>query len=314
MFSSKISSPTLPTGYLSLLTLSFAFGLILNKLVYLRLCEFGVKATVYYLQPELWLLVGLLTFSQVRARWLRDSNPLVSKLTELFVSLFFGILFFASLTSLLIFNIVGMLPRFQQLSGLTWDIIGHSVEPLLYGAKYSLAVCIALLFIWLIGLSKLARSPRNYYDICTKWVNRLVFMVCIVPLLFISDSYGNLRLLGQNAFDNDLSRSSVLPGSDVDFVTFFSNFDQELKNHKGIKPEYADLYESIKEKNVILLVLESVRAKDLPLYGGDIPMPNLVKLSENAIVFNNLYAQDVRSTKAFVALDMGRFSLTTWDK
>lgn len=313
MLSAKAPASTLPTGYLFPLTLSFAFGLMLSKLVYLRLVEFDLKATAYHLQPELWLLVGLLIFSQLRVRWLRDNYPLVNKLAELCVCIVLGLLFFASLTSLLVFNVVGMLPRFQQLSGLTWDIIGRSVEPLVYGARYALAAGAVLFLIWLYGLSKLACLPRSHYDSFTK---RLIGSVCVaflIPSLFISGSYGNLRLLGQNAFDNDLLKPSVMPAADTDFVTFFAKFDQELKNHKGLKPEYASFYDEIKDRNVVFLVLESVRAKDLPLYGGDVLMPNLMKLSENAIVFNNMYAQDVRSTKAFAALDMGRFSLTTWN-
>ncbi len=194
------------------LTLSFAFGLILNKLIYLRLLEFDLKATAYHLQPELWLLVGLLTFSQVKTRWLRDSSSLVSKLADLLVSLVFGLLFLASLISLLIFNLVGMLPRFQQMSGLTWDIAGHSVAPLLYGSKYVLAAGVVLFLVWLYGLSKLAQYPGDHYDRGIKWINRFVVIVILVPVLFISGSYGSLRLLGQNAFDNDLLKPSVLPG------------------------------------------------------------------------------------------------------
>lgn len=50
---------------LKLFPLTFAFGLILNKLVYLQLIEFDMKATAHHLQPEPWLLLGLLTFSQM---------------------------------------------------------------------------------------------------------------------------------------------------------------------------------------------------------------------------------------------------------
>ncbi|MFK8048060.1 MAG: LTA synthase family protein [Halioglobus sp.] len=281
--------------------------------MYLRLVEFDIKATAYHLQPELWLLVAVLTLSKLRQRGLEVNYPLSNRLAELFIAVVLGFLFLASLISLVVFNVVGMLPRFQQLSGLTWDIIGRSVQPLVYGSKYALAASLVLFLVWLYGLSKMAHFSRSYYSSLTNWLSLTAIAFLLLPFLFISGSYGNLRLLGLNAFDNDLLKPSVMPSADVDFRTYFANFDRELKNHNGLKPEYENSYEQIKGGNIVFLVLESVRAKDIPLYGGDVPMPNLMSLSENSIVFNNMYAQDVRSTKAFAAFDMGRFSLTTWN-
>lgn len=75
-------------------------------------------------------------------------------------------------------------------------------------------------------------------------------------------------------------------------------------------------------KNLILLTLESVEAKFLSLYGGVYPTtPNLEKLSDRSLVFENFYAPTTNSSNSLHAMLLGSdysgiwkdFTLSGWN-
>lgn len=64
-----------------------------------------------------------------------------------------------------------------------------------------------------------------------------------------------------------------------------------IGNKKHAKLDRIDLKEKDRKEgpNVIFIVLDTVRAKDLPMYGGEALTPFLSKFAENATVYKNAY-------------------------
>jgi len=66
-------------------------------------------------------------------------------------------------------------------------------------------------------------------------------------------------------------------------------------------------------KNIVLVVLESVGARHLGLYGAPYDnTPNLERLSERAMVFENIYSQCPSSSKAMLVLLSGVYARMDW--
>jgi len=232
------------------------------------------------------------------------------------ISVVLLVLFLASLSSLIGFITLGMLPRFQQLDGLTWNIIGPSMETMLYGIKYQLSVCLLSIVAYFTFLYWLAKSPQRIFRRINLATNIFVLIPSILLLYFMSEPQGQVRLLGQQLVERDIDVDIAMDIENYDKedqIVFFKRYDTKLAANNGFHKNYEEIYHQLKNKNVIFLVLESVRAKDFAAYGGDLDMPNFDKLIENSIIFKNMYSQDTRSTKAYASLDMGLFSLTSWD-
>ncbi|MDH3694756.1 MAG: sulfatase-like hydrolase/transferase [Gammaproteobacteria bacterium] len=69
---------------------------------------------------------------------------------------------------------------------------------------------------------------------------------------------------------------------------------------------YQSFKGAAKEKNLVFFVMESVRRRNLGLYGySREPMPALTQLAENSLVFQNAYVMQPTSSKAMSALALG---------
>lgn len=73
-----------------------------------------------------------------------------------------------------------------------------------------------------------------------------------------------------------------------------------------VKPEYQDLQGTLAGKNIVFFVMESVRYQNVGIYGYERDnMPTLSSLADNALVFEQGYITQPRSSKAFAALGIG---------
>ena len=95
--------------------------------------------------------------------------------------------------------------------------------------------------------------------------------------------------------------------------------DFKLSMSRPIKPEFQVLEGVAKDFNVIFFVMESVRRRNLGIYGySREPMTYLASLAKNALVFNNAYVMQPRSSKAMSAISLGvmpdpRLRPISWD-
>lgn len=75
---------------------------------------------------------------------------------------------------------------------------------------------------------------------------------------------------------------------------------------KEIKPQFQKLSGIAEGMNVIIFVMESVRRRNLDLYGYPrVTMPTLTKLSNHGIVFDRGYVTQPRSSKTYTAIALG---------
>ncbi len=90
------------------------------------------------------------------------------------------------------------------------------------------------------------------------------------------------------------------------------------REYSQTNSEYKSLEGVAKDMNVVFFVLESVRKKNVGLYGYDRDtMPTLSRIAQNSIVFHNAYAHQPRSCKTLAALTLGvapdpRLRALTW--
>lgn len=213
------------------------------------------------------------------------------------------------------FWFTGSIPRMQQFHGLTWNIIAPSIIELVHknGLYIAISVVVSLLSIWLLTLV----ARRLHWHKALPWYLAVVVVVglALAATVTLGSQAGNRRyteLIASRFFRSDLDlKTAASPEAQRVAAEFFKNYFDRLGQRDG--PRYADILSSLKGSNVILLVMESVRARDVPLYGGPAVMPNFMAARQHMILFQHLYSQEPRSTKAFAELDMGRFSLLSWN-
>ena len=94
---------------------------------------------------------------------------------------------------------------------------------------------------------------------------------------------------------NDIERLASLDISD------FMPYQQ-----RPVRSKYADLAGAAKDYNIVFYVMESVRRRNVPLYGYERPtMPVFTALAEHSAVFEKAYVMQPRSSKAMSALALG---------
>ncbi|MEH6582648.1 MAG: sulfatase-like hydrolase/transferase [Halioglobus sp.] len=124
--------------------------------------------------------------------------------------------------------------------------------------------------------------------------------------LLVSNFYLNKgdfdRFIAAEADSLSRADTSAAPG-------FFKRYKDFLAQDSGVHPLYREVFPALTGSNVVLVVLESVRAYDLALYGGDLELEHLDALSQNAIVLDSCYVQQPLSTKTLVSLDTGLMPL-----
>ena len=204
-------------------------------------------------------------------------------------------------------------PRLQQFGGLTWNIIAPSVMVLIttHGTALILAlvsIILVLALLWAI----IHHSQGLRWKLAPIW---LAGVALLVASAFASRSKLNQEpwFLASKLLRTDLDSSALLSESARHAETrFFRKYHEKLSETEEA-PRYPDIYNLLRGSNVIWVVMESMRAKDVPLYGGTADMPHTIQASKHMLLLKNLYSQDPRSTKAYAQMDMGRFSLLSWD-
>ena len=207
----------------------------------------------------------------------------------------------------------GSIPRLQQLDGLTWNIVAPSVWALLghHGPRILATVIAgALVLILLVRALRPLRRPRwPLLPIGLAGAALLSVGALAKPV----SSFTGPWLISTQLFRSDVdTAASLSEGAQRAEAAFFRHYHQQLGATLP-EPRYPDLYAQLRGNNVIWVILESVRAKDVPLYGGAADMPYLMKARQNMLILDQLYAQDPRSTKAYTQMDLGRFSLLSWN-
>src|SRR5712664_2099919 len=80
----------------------------------------------------------------------------------------------------------------------------------------------------------------------------------------------------------------------------------------ALDPRWSRLETAPRDGNVVLVVLESARARDFWPSPEAMPMPELAALEPMSAVFSRAYAHEPRSLKGFEALLFGVFPSTSW--
>jgi peptidoglycan/LPS O-acetylase OafA/YrhL len=206
----------------------------------------------------------------------------------------------------------GSIPRLQQLDGLTWDMVAPSVWALLDRHGLSLLVTLAVLILGLAVLWKFVRPMRRpswrLLPVGLTGIALLGVGAIAKPVTGSSHPW----LIATQVFRHDVdTTTSLSDAARRAETTFFQHYRQQLAEVLP-EPRYPAVYSQLRDTNVIWLVLESVRAKDVPLYGGTAEMPHFMRARQHMILLEHLYVQDPRSTKAFTQMDLGRFGLLSW--
>lgn len=210
----------------------------------------------------------------------------------------------------------GSIPRLQLLHGLTWTMIAPSVNEMARKQASSIALALVLVLLVLALLWVAIRHARRY-KLRPFYVGFFAATCsCLVLAGLFASHVGAgkyLSLVATQVFRSDLDMQAALSEQAQAAETrFFRAYHQRLGETEG-EPRYPAIYSQLRGSNVIWVVMESTRAMDMPLYGGSADMPNFLKAREHMILLKHLYSQDPRSTKAFAQLDMGKFSLLSWD-
>ena len=207
----------------------------------------------------------------------------------------------------------GAIPRAQQLNGLTWDIVGPSILEIVRSNAIALVLCLLLLgaaaLLLRALLRRASRSPVRPPHLA---VAGLVLLAAGLGAAYQDASKGTAFIATQ-LFHSDLDVKQVLSERSLQIEDhFFKAYYRDLAETKG-PARHPEILSQLRGSNIIWVVLESVRAKDLPLYGGTANMPHFMQAREHMLLLDHLYVQDPRSTKAYTQMDMGRFSLLSWD-
>lgn len=264
-------------------------------------------STLPMLGATLLLCTTLALLGRARQPWLGHA---ALRITLVIASLVIAI---ATVVTAIGFWQTGTVPRVQQLHGLTWGILAPSLLSLARNHALLLVVGPILLTLVLWRLHRFVRRANHFP------AHPLRLALIALALLGAglgaapwSASQGTAFVATQLLYsDLDAKQALSARAQEIE-ARFFENYRRDLAALEG-PPRYPELLSSLRGSNVIWVVLESVRAKDVPLYGGSATMPHFMKAREHMILLDHLYVQDPRSTKAFTQMDLGRFGLLSWD-
>jgi phosphoglycerol transferase MdoB-like AlkP superfamily enzyme len=256
-----------------------------------------------------FLLVHDLLSRQATGRWRR--------VVLLCLMLSFGAIF---LINTLLFSglwFLGSLPRLVQLRGLTGEIADAAILPLLWGHRFEAfaAIVTGCLLFWVFSRLfrrtswRFSRSLLQSLTLCSL----LLYLGESARIYFSSGKLPEARNLVSLALKSAATHRPSTPRQRNEADEYFQQMKHKRESAVGIKAAYAPFYQKLTHKNIILVVMESVRAADIAIYGGNLHLPHLESKLSNAVVLERVYAQDPRSTKAYTALDLGLYSMLAWE-
>lgn len=300
-----------PARIVSLLTLMSAAAVVLAKAAYAWTLLGTGRATPWALSRE---LLGLALTAWVLAL-LHDRSTWPFRLVR-------GVLLAGWLLALVVYlataaahSVLGMPPRLEFLKGLTWGIIGPSVVPLLGRHRFAAAAALVALpaCLWLLH-----RVRERVWAAVPGRRTALPLLLGSAALAADAEVRGPTLAarvgLFSRALEGDRAMAdSVSPEEARRERDFFAAHDARLRAGASEDARYAALRAAARGKNIIFVSMESVRWKDLPLYGGPAKMPFLQGLAPHAVRLDRLYSQDVRSTKSFGAFELGEYELIAWE-
>lgn len=242
----------------------------------------------------------------------RLRHPWVRRILQTAVFISALLIAAATLVAAIGFWQTGTIPRLEQLHGLTWDIVAPSIMALADQYRSALLWSVAGILLALIALGAALRQARKIH-----WPPAAIWLAA--GALLASGAIASSQQPDQSSWfvATQLLRTDLDMGAALSTSArraedeFFSEYHRQLGETEK-EPRYPDVYEKLRASNVIWVVLESVRAKDVPLYGGRADMPNFMKARAHMILLNHLYVQDPRSTKSYTQMDLGKFSLLSW--
>jgi hypothetical protein len=164
--------------------------------------------------------------------------------------------------------------------------------PMLGAARGPLADSLRLYMTWQnVGLVGLVIAAAGFLP--HQWGRRSVFVVCLSLLTLLGPAAAHrVDTLG-------MDRNVVLALSRTSFSLSVPDSKREFSNSEDLSA----LRGFAKNRNVILISLESTAAQYLRLYGGaDDLTPNLDRLAQNALVFDSAYAAYPESIKGLYSI------------
>ncbi len=186
--------------------------------------------------------------------------------------------------------------------------VGDEFLDLFFRVQTLVAFCVmGVLYLFAKRIQKMISEPAKRVS----WSMALVSL-CLVPFALVAHQPVNrpadfspsvaspLWLLQQPVAKNQNGVDDFDLIKDIDTSKFVAQKTGE------IPLKYKSLKGAAKGKNLVFFVMESVRRRNLGLYGySREPMPELTRLAENSLVFQNAYVMQPRSSKAMAALTLG---------
>ncbi len=127
----------------------------------------------------------------------------------------------------------------------------------------------------------------------------------------------NLSHISNNIYNNELAKNgtyslfSAFRHNELDYDLFYKTIDsksafenlRKLENFDNKKPKVINSKKREKRKNVILVMVESLSAKYMGIYGNNKHLtPHLDKLAKESLFFNNLFATGTRTVRGMEAV------------
>ena len=304
-------TPRGPASLVSLLALIAAAAVVLSKGIYAWTLLGVGRAVPWAISREL-LALALTTWVLAR---LHGSHALPARLLRGGLLAGWLLSLLAYLATAAAHSVLGLQPRLEFLKGLTWGMIGPSVVPLL--GSHRLAAAGALLAIP-AGLLLIHRARERLWAVVPGRRSALPLVLGSVALVADAEVRGaalGARVgLFTRALEGDRAiEAGVSPDEARIERAFFDAHEARLRAGASDDARYGPLLSASRGKNILFVSLESVRWKDLPLYGGNAKMPFLESLAPHAVRLERLYSQDVRSTKSFGAFELGEYELLAWE-
>lgn len=200
----------------------------------------------------------------------------------------------------------------------THEVINNILEsypiPLLLGVIFLLS---GLIFYFVIRLSsglKMIFSERSTF------VGRAKYglYVLMLPVIFFSLlQKQELAHISENQYNNELAKNglyslfSAFRNNTLDYDEFYKsvNISKVMQNIKTLEGfdnahiRHIEAKDNEKRYNIMMVVVESLSAKYMGVYGNDKNLTsNLDKLSNKSLFFDNLYATGTRTVRGMEAI------------